>query len=170
MPNESDLRHNHAQKLPAAPLTRAERLDGRGSHLLLPGAPQAAFYAAGWRSSPALVQNATEIAAVDVETCQPAFETAVARRAAIGGPSSSSPCFWNIGTSLSASGALPGGNAERTSVVVQRVFRFSHMDCDRITENLFVGPCLLDSKDFEDLRSLHLDSVRWINLVPSLRG
>ena len=33
------------------------------------------------------------------------------------------------------------------------------MDCDQVTENLFVGSCLLDSKDLEDLRSLGITAI-----------
>lgn len=33
------------------------------------------------------------------------------------------------------------------------------MDCDRINETLLVGSCLLDSKDFEDLRSLGVTAI-----------
>jgi protein-tyrosine phosphatase len=33
------------------------------------------------------------------------------------------------------------------------------MDCDQIIENLFVGSCLLDSKDFEDLRPLAITAI-----------
>ncbi len=33
------------------------------------------------------------------------------------------------------------------------------MDCDQITDNLFVGSCPLDSKDFKDLRSLGITAI-----------
>ncbi len=33
------------------------------------------------------------------------------------------------------------------------------MDCDQVTDNLFVGSCLLDDKDFEDLRSLGITAI-----------
>ena len=33
------------------------------------------------------------------------------------------------------------------------------MDCDRITSNLFVGSCLLDGKEVEELRSLGVTSI-----------
>jgi hypothetical protein len=33
------------------------------------------------------------------------------------------------------------------------------MDCDRVTDNLFVGSCVLNGKDFEDLRSLGTTAI-----------
>ena len=33
------------------------------------------------------------------------------------------------------------------------------MDCDRITDNLFVGSCLLDREEAEELRSLGVTAI-----------
>ena len=43
------------------------------------------------------------------------------------------------------------------------------MDCDRITDNLFVGSCLLDVKEAEELRSLGVTAILSLQTEEDMR-
>ena len=44
------------------------------------------------------------------------------------------------------------------------------MDCDRITENLFVGSCLLDLKEVDELRLLGVTAILSLQTEEDVRN
>jgi protein-tyrosine phosphatase len=51
------------------------------------------------------------------------------------------------------------GFSSRAPCLKSSIILLRAMDCDRITSNLFVGSCLLDRKEAEELRSLGVTAI-----------
>jgi hypothetical protein len=47
--------------------------------------------------------------------------------------------------------------------------RLAYYDCDRVTPNLFVGSCPLDSKEIDELKSLGITAILSLQTDEDLR-